>query len=392
MSELAILGGPKVIPDGALTYWPAPGARHVDAIARAVHSGKFHRVNHPSVLEFEAELETHAGASARATGSGTAAVQIALQAMTEPTDTVVVPAYNWPGAVGPIAALGRSIRFVDVDPKTACVSDEEVSRLGPHETLVVTHLFGNWPSGADAPDAVAPNVLHDCAQAFGAVASLGRRGAHVIVSGNGAKHLAAGELGALVGPRRIVDAVDRVSLTSSSRNGERMFSPNTLGFNFRPNVFSAAIAAQRVREFNEDIQVRRGNASYLLGRLSECDLIEPLVDVDSHDKNSYLDLAFRFHPAGSSDGRLRDLFVEALIAEGVPASVWLREPVWKYMPHVRDDDLSSFPETKRILAEQFHITEVGSPNGLREMSLIADAFEKVVGALPRLLAQRNVHA
>ncbi|MFE6385245.1 DegT/DnrJ/EryC1/StrS family aminotransferase [Nocardiopsis dassonvillei] len=392
MSTLAIFGGPKSIPDKTLTYWPAPGRRHVDAIASVIRSGKFHRVNHPSVLEFEEELERHAAASARATGSGTAAIQIALQAMTDETDTVVVPAYNWPGAVGPIATLGRSVRFVDVDPKTACVSADELSRLAPHETLVITHLFGNWPSSAEGNAGVAPNILHDCAQAFGAVADLGRRGSHIIVSGNGAKHLAAGELGAVIGPSRIIDEVERVSLASSSRNGERVFAPSTLGFNFRPNVFSAAIATQRVREFGEDLQRRRENAGYLLRRLSELDMFVPLVDVDSHEKNSYLDLSFRFRPEARSDGRLRDLLVEALIAEGVPASVWLREPVWKYMPHVQNEDLSLFPETNLILKEQFHITEIGTPNGLREMSMIADAFEKVMEGLPQIIARRSKDA
>lgn len=388
-AQLALFGGEAQIDKSSIVKWPAPSAVHEEAVIAAVRSGKFHRVNHPIVLEFEASLAGYAGVASRATGSGSSALQIATDFYTDPGDEILVPALNWPGAVGHAAALGRRLRFADVDLQSGCLA----SHVGPGENgagvamIVPTHLFGNWAPYADATSETVVPVLHDCAQAVGAIPHLPKGDQTcAAVSGNGAKHLAAGELGAVCTTNLgLIDHVDEVSLSSSDRNGQRVFAPSSLGFNFRPNVFSAAVAVRRLEVVEEDLVRRRRNAAALWRRLRNLPGLHGLFRED--ERNSFLVLAMRFVPSEvglPSVAIVRDRLVQLLEAEGAPVGVWMRSPVWEYLPHVADERLEEFPNTATILAQEIHVTEIAAPNGLEEMASIARAFEKVWDNMPYL--------
>ncbi|OWK24527.1 hypothetical protein AJ87_21605 [Rhizobium yanglingense] len=107
-------------------------------------------------------------------------------------------------------------------------------------------------------------MIDDVCQSIGATKAI-VNGAHIdadalALSGNGAKHLGAGELGFVITEdSNLIAHVDRLSLTSSSRNGERIFSPYSQGYNYRPNVFSSSIANLRVEKLDAQLQIRRKN-------------------------------------------------------------------------------------------------------------------------------------
>ncbi|MCG7877122.1 MAG: DegT/DnrJ/EryC1/StrS family aminotransferase [Candidatus Thiodiazotropha endolucinida] len=404
VAKLAIFGGSPAFSKTSLTRWPAPEQSHLDALDEVIESGLYHRVNHPIVSKLENRLATWGQTNARTVGSGTAALHIALDYLSQPKGIVAVAALNWPGAVGPISIAGMKQQYLDVSLDTACIDENAFKSLEIDSltAVVVTHLFGNYSTVADHLNISSLTsdipVIHDCAQALGALPHLSGQSNEwgIALSGNGSKHLGAGELGILCsGKNVIIDHVDRVSLSSSARGGERVFQPNTLSYNYRPNVFSASIALKRLDTIEHQLAQRRDNANYLWHHLSKFPGLLPLFK--PHDKrNSFCVLPLRLDPEVlglTASSQVRDRIVQALAAECAPVSVWLRRPVWEYVPSSVQPNLQDFPNTQRLLNTMFHISEVAPPNSQEQMQGIIEAFDKVWSCIdelrPWLLAMEN---
>lgn len=394
--KLAVFGGKPVVPPGRVKPWPAAEERHGDALRRVVDSGKYHRVNHPIVGDLEQSLARWAGkGQVRAVGSGTAAIHIILDYFKERGEQVVTAALNWPGAVGPIKMCGLKPLFVDVDMNLAAIDQKAaVGAFGADvAAILITHLFGNnvaVPDGRTAARAQGIAVIDDICQSIGGARAIG--GAHLdadalALSGNGAKHLGAGELGFVITEEsHLIEHVDRVSLSSSSRSGARIFSPSSQGYNYRPNVFSASIAKLRLAEMDRQLQIRRDNCNVLWEMIGGLGGLYPLFDPSDCD-HSMLNFSLRVEPEllGFAPGpAARNFIVEALHAEGVPVCVWLTKPVFEYLPDIRDNwNADEFPNTVTLLDTMFYVSEIAPPNDGELMELYAEAFHKVWNALQR---------
>jgi dTDP-4-amino-4,6-dideoxygalactose transaminase len=319
----------------------------------------------------------------------------------ETRSTVVLSALNWPGAAFAISHCGLTPVFVDVDLKTGCIDDDRAFNAlseNSNPILLVTHLFGNvalLPKTRRQCGVKKGPMIDDLAQAAGVARYFGGTDlsytSAIAFSGNGAKHFGAGELGAYCSDNEaLIEHFDTVSLSSSSRNGERIFSPLTQGYNYRPNVFSAAIALSRMQRLDDQLSQRQANVCYLWERLKDLPGLLPLFE-PNETRNAFCSMPLRLHVdtlgSGPTTACIRDALVDLLRAEGVPASVWLKKPVWEYHPSWRGKwSLSPFPATRRLLDGMFHLTEIAPPNSCRAMDLYAKAFEKVWGLLPQITA------
>ncbi|MBY5834658.1 DegT/DnrJ/EryC1/StrS family aminotransferase [Rhizobium ruizarguesonis] len=395
VEKLAVFGGRPVVPQGRVTPWPAAQNKHLDAVRGVVDGGRYHRVHHPIVSDLEQNLARWAGKwQVRAVGSGTAAIHIELDYVKERGEQVVTAALNWPGAVGPITISGLQPVFVDVDMDLAGIDQwAAAERFNPNVAAVlVTHLFGNnvlVPDGRSAARAQGISVIDDICQSIGAAKPI-VGGAHLdadalALSGSGAKHLGAGELGFVITEdANLIAHVDRVSLSSSSRSGARIFSPYSQGYNYRPNVFSSSIAKLRVTEMDTQLQIRRDNSKLLWEMISELVGIFPLFNPSDCD-HSMLNFPLRIEPAalGFAPGpAARDFVVKSLQAEGVPICVWLTKPVFEYLPDICDNwKAADFPNTMKLLDTVFCVSEIAPPNDGELMELYAEAFHKVWNAL-----------
>lgn len=393
--DLALLGGEPIVPPKRITRWPATQAEHLDALREVVDSGRYHRVNHPIVADLEQNLETWAGKwRVRAVGSGTAAIHIELDYFKDRGEHVVTAALNWPGAVGPIAISGLQPVFVDVDMNLVGIDQEAAAdKFGPGVgAVLITHLFGNnirVPHARSAARARGAAVIDDVCQSIGAIKAI-VNGAYIdtdalALSGNGAKHLGAGELGFVITEDKdLIEHVDAVSLTSSSRNGDRAFSPCSAGYNYRPNVFSSSIAKMRLGNLETQLQVRRDNGKILWEMIRDLPGLFPLFDPSDCDQ-SMLNFPLRIEPEAFGFGSgpaARDTVVKMLQAEGAPVLVWLRKPVFEYLPNIADDwKAADFPNTVKLLNTMFYVSEIAPPNEAEVMELYAEAFHRVWKAL-----------
>jgi dTDP-4-amino-4,6-dideoxygalactose transaminase len=333
----------------------------------------------------------------RALASGTAAIHVGVDYFRKPGGDVVTAALNWPGAVGPIFFSGMRPKFIDVSLTNGCLDDHLATGSMDDDTasVLVPHLFGNFDRLSLTRSAALERgvaLIDDCAQAIGGLISYATSAEFktdvMTTSGNGSKHLGAGELGILCSANSgVIEHTDLVSLSSSSRNHERVFSPLTYGYNYRPNVFSAAIARSRLPNLSDQISARISNAFGLWYEISTLPGLAPVFD-QCEPGNSFCVLPLRLVPDELDlplSATVRDRIVELLNAEGVPVDVWLRKPVWRYMAFDGcPPDSEAFPNTALLLSTMFQITQIAPPNDDQLMHLYANAFEKVWDELGKI--------
>jgi dTDP-4-amino-4,6-dideoxygalactose transaminase len=109
--------------------------------------------------------------------SGTAALRLSLAAAgVGPGDEVIVPAFTFPGAAGPVLHAGARPVFADVLERDGCIDPASVAKAVTSKTraILATHLFGH-PANMDALKTLAGRtrsgkniaLIEDAAQAHG---------------------------------------------------------------------------------------------------------------------------------------------------------------------------------------------------------------------------------
>jgi dTDP-4-amino-4,6-dideoxygalactose transaminase len=158
------------------------------AVLSVLSSGQY--ILGPEVAAFESELAAYCGVShAVAVASGTDALELTLRAYgIGPGDEVIVPAWTFIATAIAVSLTGATPVFVDVEPTTATLDPDRVSRaLSPRTRAIIpVHLYGH-PCRIETLRALADKaklpVIEDCAQAIGAkvgnqqVGSFGHAGA-----------------------------------------------------------------------------------------------------------------------------------------------------------------------------------------------------------------------
>jgi dTDP-4-amino-4,6-dideoxygalactose transaminase len=187
--------------------------------------------------------------------SGTAALHAALASLRlKPGSEVVTTPFSFSATTAAILLAGGVPVFADVDPYTFNITKETVKHALTKKTKAIlpVSLFGGLSDVAGLREYGFPVIADDC-QAVGARGGY-RRWAHVeaaAFSFNGGKQVPAGECGALV--------------TDSSRVAERArYLANhgenfgkDIGYNYRPNEVTCAIAWHGLQELEERNQRRR---------------------------------------------------------------------------------------------------------------------------------------
>ncbi len=135
----------------------------------------------PQVAAFDEEFAAYTGTShAIGCANGTDAIVLALAALgVGPGDEVVVPSFTFYASVEPIALLGATPVFCDVDPATFLATPDSVrAALTPRtKAVIAVHLFGNIAPVREIAAAAGLPVVEDSAQAAGSSGPDGRPGA-----------------------------------------------------------------------------------------------------------------------------------------------------------------------------------------------------------------------
>jgi dTDP-4-amino-4,6-dideoxygalactose transaminase len=267
--------------------------QRIEAEHQRIHSATAY-VGGPQVADFERAFAGYLGAvHVVGVSSGTDALRLALAALgVGPGDEVITVPMTFIATVEAIAQTGARPVFVDVDPDTATISVEALSRYlergdfhaprGPR-AIVPVHLYG-LPAAMDALLEVAHRfglaVVEDACQAHGARVHTGgmwKRAGAVGVAGcfsfYPGKNLGAwGEAGAIA-----TDDPEVAARTARQRDHGRVshYLHQESGYNARMDTLQAAVLLAKLERLDEWNARRRAIARRYRELLSGCEVWTP---------------------------------------------------------------------------------------------------------------------
>jgi dTDP-4-amino-4,6-dideoxygalactose transaminase len=333
MAHLALNGGEPVC-KAAWPRWPIWGDEERVGLSSVLESGEWWYGKR--VAEFEARYAEFQGARYGVTcTNGTAALEAALLALgVGAGDEVIVPPYSFIATVSAVLRANAVPIFADIEPDTLCIDPADVERKVTTRTraIIPVHVAGHI-ADMDRLGAIARAhglaILEDACHAWGSqwkgkgAGALGDCGAF---SFQASKNITSGEGGII-----LTDDAELADLCRSHTNcgrgkGGPRYKHVLVGGNLRMTEFQAAILLAQLTRLEGQTLRRQANARILTAGLQGFAGISTLRDDPRHTRRSYHFYAFRV-----DEGRLglpRDLFLKALVAEGVPA--WAGWPVPLY--------------------------------------------------------------
>jgi perosamine synthetase len=436
VSKLALNGGPRTVPAGAVKPWPhvsdADRAAVMEVVAgENINEQRTHQ-NRALTEEFAAYLGVR---HCIPTNSGTSALHMAIAALgIEPGDEVLVPAFTFWASAAAVLHHNAIPVFVDIDPVTHCIDPRRIEeRITPRtKAIMPVHIHGLCADMDPINELAARHglkVIEDAAQAAGARYKgrlAGTLGDAAAFSLQVSKVLTSGSEGGLfvtdddsVRHRAALVQYFGESVETGSERAAQEYNAYGVGWMYRGDVFGQAFARSQLRRLDELNRARIENCEYLTGLIADIPGVSgPAFPTDRH--HVYYNYVIRFDPTelglDVSARWLRERVQRALIAEGVHAGQWQRVPVpaqeifqqragygkgcpwrcWNSSVEYRAED---YPSTLEFLDAHCYLFDTNYPNDRGLMDLYAEALSKVLtnihevrepdlGAEDRMFAER----
>ena len=359
MPRLAINGASPVRTE-SFPAWPMNLEASARAASETIRLGKWGRNHGEKVRSFEKRFAMfQQTAHGIAVSNGTTALCLALQAAgIEPGDEVIVPAYTFIASASAIVMSNAIPVFVDIDPDTYNLDPRLVEQaVTPRTRAVVAVHFAGLPADMDRLGEIANRhglaVIEDAAQAHGArwggqgVGGIGAMGAFSFQS---SKNLNAGEGGIVLTNDDGLAEAARSLADCGHVPSEPRYNHYRVAGNHRMTEMQGALLLVQMEYLEAQASKRHENGDYLTERFGNIDGILPVsrpAKADRHARHLYLfrynDEAFRGIP--------KSRFIEALRAEGIPASPGYSIPLYK-QPVFRERNYGIY-QSKALSAIEF---------------------------------------
>lgn len=413
MGQLALCGGTKIIDRGLGKPWPIRDEREEAALVEVARSGKWWRGAYPEaadskVGQFEDAFSRFQDATfCVALTNGTQAIECALKAAgIEAGDEVLVPALTFVASATAIALVNAVPVFVDIDPETYTIDPDAMeAAITPRTRAAVIVHNGGYPCDMDRILALAAKhnlaIVEDCAHAHGTqwngvgVGALGALGTFSFQAG---KTLTCGEGGAVVTNDAEL-AEKAYSFHHIGRiSGRPFYEFHRVASNLRMTEFQGAVLLSQLARLEEQTATRERNAAYLAAGLADIEGVDAIARDPRVTRWGFYFWNLHYRQE-QFDGIPRDLFLEAVRAEGVPISVGAHgQPIYQN-PLFRNNNFgrtgcpvqcplhgepvdytqTHCPEAERVFQTQAlsipHPTFLGDTTA--DMDLLLDAIRKV---------------
>jgi len=288
------------------------------------------------VQEFERRFAAFQGAAfGVSTTNGTTALEAGLRGLgVLPGDEVIVPPYSFVATAAAVVTVGAVPVFADILPDTLCLDPEDLKRkiTGRTKAVIPVHVSG-CIADMEGINAVAARhglrVLEDAAHAWGSqwngrgAGSLGHAGTF---SFQVSKNITAGEGGILLTNDESLADLCRSFTHCGRRKGSPWYDHDYLGSNLRLTEFQAAVLLAQLDRLEAQTLRRQASARILDERLASLPGLRLLAPTPRMTRRSYHMYIFRVDEAAMGIGR--DRFIQALEAEGVPATKGWYRPLY----------------------------------------------------------------
>jgi len=332
-SPLALQGGEPVCKTTWPT-WPVFDDAERSLLAETLNSGQWWFG--AKVKRFEAEFVAFQGSAfAVSCTNGTTAIEMGLRGIgVNEGDEVIVPPYSFIATASAVVTIGAIPVFADIRPDTLCLDPQDVERKITRRTkaIIPVHVAGGMADMDELAQIAQRNglqILEDAAHAWGSqwkgrgAGTLGRCGTF---SFQATKNITAGEGGILVTEDEALADICRSFTHCGRRKGSAWYDHDYLGSNLRLTEFQAAVLLGQMTRLESQTLKRQANARQLDQLLGGLKGIRAPAAAPKMTRRSYHLYIMRLDEAAL--GVSRDRFVEALNAEGVPASKGWYRPLY----------------------------------------------------------------
>ena len=349
MSSLALLGGPSAVTGFSdATRWPVWDETDRQALGSVLERGQwwmYGNFKEATIGPKSSLVETFEQAFAKmhgirhgiAVNSGSSALEICMRAIgLRPGDEVITTPYTFIATTSCILNHQAWPVYVDIDPETYNLDPRQVeAAITPRTRAILPVHFGGEICDMDALNAIAARhgllVIEDAAHAHGAALAPSRHAGSLglggIFSFQESKNLTAGEGGLiLTNDDAFAEACWSLRHYGRRRDGA-WYAHYHLGWNGRMSEFTGSLLLNQLARLPEQQERRSRNLDALIARLADCPALLPMRFHPETVKRSVHLAMLRYQPAACG-GLPRKRFLEALQAEGVPASPGYSHPLF----------------------------------------------------------------
>jgi dTDP-4-amino-4,6-dideoxygalactose transaminase len=337
--QLAILGGPKAIPDAVQKPWPHITEEDRQAVLRVLQPGGMRSDVRPEIEALEAEWAEYVGVEhCIATNSGTSSLHMSVAAGgIGPGDEVILPAYTFVASATCVLHHNAIPVFVDVEPDTWLLDPAKIeAAITPYTKAILPVHLNGYPTAMDEINAIAEKhnllVIEDACQAHGCTykgRQAGTLGDMAGFSLNSFKNLPGQDGGLFVTNDQEFHERAQMVQTFGERiykGRKREYRSYAMGWMYRTTDLVAAFVRSQLRRLDEMNEVRIRNAEAIRGALEErYDFVSfPPYEPGRTCVYWFFPLKLSAEAAGvnMSDREFRDRMIAALNAEGLRTTCW----------------------------------------------------------------------
>lgn len=407
-NKLAIRGGAPAR-TSPFTAWPIHGDAEKKGLIEALESGVWSGIG-PKEQQFSKDFAAWQGARhGICVANGSVSLELALRALKiGPGDEVIVPALTWLATAWAPLQTGAKPVFADVRESDWCLDPRSVEKLITPRTKVIipVHLYNQMAPMDELMTLAAKHslaVIEDCAHAHGfawngqGAGSIGDIGSF---SFQGSKTMTAGEGSILLtNDDRLAELLSGLRNCGRPMNQER---EATFGSNFRITEFQAAILQGQFSRLPEQLTHKATMLRYFREQMRQIKGIRLTPENPNLSRHGFYAVSMDYLQE-EFDGVPRDVFIAAMMAEGIPLSVpyetVYQAYLWKggvdLIPHAQSDDpaemlglRSHCPVSEKISGNTgiklLHHIFLG---GESDVDSIVSAFKKVQANVAQLRMQ-----
>lgn len=251
------------------------GKQESEAVARVIEQSGYLGMGETVGL-FEKELEQYIGGGYRCicVNSGTAALHLAIQAVTCPGDEILVPSFTFVSTYQAITAAGCIPVSCEVDPRTLTLDlTDAAKRITPRTTAMLPVYYASNITMIDEYQQFAKEhqlrLVEDAAHAFGCVhkqRKVGSFGDVICFSFDGIKNITSGEGGAIfTADPKVIEAVSDARLLGVCRDSEKRYKGErswdfdvvAQGYRYHMSNIFAAIGRVQLSRFEKEFAPMR---------------------------------------------------------------------------------------------------------------------------------------
>ena len=410
MNKLAINGGEKTR-HNLFPKHPIIGDEEKKQVMEVLDSGNLSTfiaspgenfLGGKKIKEFEHKFAEYIGTRfAVAFNSASSALHAAVVATeVNPGEEVIVPPTTFTSTATSSLMNNAIPVFVDVKSDTYCMDPSKLENVKTSlsRAIIPVHLFGQACDMDEIMSFAKKNnlkVIEDCAQAPGATykgKTLGTIGDCGIFSFQESKNLTTGEGGMLVTDNEEIAKISQMVRNHGevvvSELKERSYKSEFLGYGYRMTEIEAAIGIAQLSKLDKLNDERIKLGTYLSTEINKIDGLEH-VKYD-HVKHVYWMFGFTFDE--EKIGVTRNIFCEALKAEGIPCFAGYVKPLYLSPLYLEKRAFAFKHYTGNVIykkgicptAESLHESKLVNmiisrpPSTLTDMKDIVDAIQKII--------------